>query len=176
MTKDRPQHAFTTIELIVVLGVISLIGVTVFMTLSQTRTSQPSITDKMTLQMEARNAADVFTSHIRECSEIVRPSLGETTNFLVAKTVTNEMLLYYLEKDEVNSTTAHTVHNLMLYQHDYDQPWSPQNHRKVISWISNIKFTCANPSSVVLNITQSNKNGEFQFITSARLMNLGDLE
>ncbi len=170
------KKAFSLVEMLAVFGIMSLIGVSVFMVLSQSGSTQSSLTDKLALQMEARRAADVFTTYVSQCSEIVRPSLGETTDYLVARTFTNQILLFRTDEDKKHSTDKFKVKKLIMYKHDHADPWAAKNHHEIMGWVDEIKFTSVSPSSVILNITQKNQDGKFQFVTSAGLLNAGELE
>lgn len=173
---SKKHKAFSLVELLAVFGIMSLIGVSIFMVFSQSGSTQSSLTDKLALQMEARRAADAFTTYVSQCSEIVRPSLGETAGYLVARTFTNQILLFYAIEDKKHSTDKLKVKKLMMYKHDHADPWAAKNHHEIMAWVDEIKFTSVSPTSVILNITQKNQDGKFQFVTSAGLLNAGELE
>lgn len=164
------------VELIVVIGILSLMSASFFMMQSQSRSSQLSMTEKLALQMEARKAADMISTYVCQCSEVVRPALGETTAFLVTKTFTNKIMMFYLVEDKKHASAGYVPKKIMMYQHDYSDPWAPKNHKEIVAWVEDAKFTSVNPQAVIVNIKQKNKEGEFQFITSVRLINSGDLE
>jgi hypothetical protein len=165
------------IELIIVMMICLLLS-TIALTLFQRSTSsQEKITGKLTLQMEARKASDVLIACLRESSEVIRPSLGETLPFLVVKDLTNEVVLMYQEHDEESSRRfKRNLTRLVAYSSEFGRGYVPANEKILLKALRNLTFTCLSPGGVILEATVANEREEFQFLTHVGFVNLGAVE
>ena len=174
----RFPGGFTLVELMVVVGLITIVSAMVFQLLSNLRKSaEPDVSNRLLLQMEARKGADVLTAHLRECSEVVRPLIGETIPYLVVKDLVNNICVMYLDNDEKNSKVLKkNVYKLVLYTNDHTGGYKKNNEKVLVEAVKQLTFTCVSPFSVMINLTLASEKGEFQFLSHLGLMNLGDVE
>ena len=135
--------------------------------------SDKGITTRLTLQIEARKAADMVTAKIREASEIVRPTLGETAPYVVFLDATNRTGLLFPTKDEENSKLCKKeLFQLMSGINDYSGA-PPESPKLLCRSIKRIAFTLLAPNSLQISITVANEKEEYQFLTETGLMNFG---
>jgi prepilin-type N-terminal cleavage/methylation domain-containing protein len=175
--ENRRQRGFTILELIVVTLVLALVAATGLRLWVGSQSSQDKLAQKFVLQAEARRATDILVKEIRESSEVVRPTLGETLPFLVVKDAVNRMAVYYLEEDVSHSISFQKpLFQLIGYCAPYGAGYRSENERRLIQGLRSLEFTCLSPGSIVLSGTVVNEKEEFQFLTHAALMNLGDIE
>ncbi|MBF0407541.1 MAG: hypothetical protein HQM10_09305 [Candidatus Riflebacteria bacterium] len=174
----RNRLGYTLVELVMVFLIANILFFMGYRTLtSLRRSSEPGLSNRLMIQMEARKAADNISDMIRSSSEIIRPLTGETTPFLVTKDLVNNICLYYLIDDRGNSEKFQKkLFKLISYTHDYSGGYSGKNEKLVCSSIKSVTFTSTTPSSVTMNATLAAEKGEFQFITEIGIMNLGDIE
>ena len=172
---NRRQSGFTTIELLVVAGTIALlVGVMVrFFSF----TASPGVSDRLVLQMELRKASDELMAEIRRCSAIVRPHLGESAPFLVARDLRNRMLFLYLDNDEPHSKKyKKSLFRLVLYRDAYTGSYDPKQQRTLAESVRRLTFTSLDANSVQINLTIANDRQDFQCVTRVAVMNLGEIE
>lgn len=170
-----PAPGFTLVELIVTLCILSLLGALFARVLSHLRMSaQPTISDRLVINLEATRAAGLLMDRVRESLEVVRPTLGETTPFLVLRNSLNEMNLLYLEPDEANSALCRKP----LYRmKSYTRDKNPQGTTvPVFDSIKRVTFTCISPNTVQINLVLANQKGEFGVVTQVGLMAFGEPE
>lgn len=166
---------FTLVELIVVIGIISLlIAMTLGVYLNFRQSADQQLTSQLILQMDARRAADILISQIRQGSEVVRPHAGETTPFLILKDAVNNISLIYLDGDQHNSTLLkRPVYRMVAYTDDYSGVHNPKNEKILLDSIVTMSFSAIGPGSVQLSVTLAGDRQDYQFITHLGLMNLG---
>lgn len=172
------RRAYSLVELVVVGMIMSLLLAVAFRFFAHFRTSvAPKVSDRLFLQMEARNAADTLIHRIREGSDIVRPLLGETCPFLILKDAVNNMAYFYLEYDEENTRTCKkNLYHLILYSSDHSGTYQADREKILLRSIRRLTFTPISPDSVQINATLANAKEDFQFVGTVGLMNLGSFD
>ncbi|MBI3038339.1 prepilin-type N-terminal cleavage/methylation domain-containing protein [bacterium] len=168
-------RGFTLIEIIVVVAIIAVFLVMAFHAFSQSKKTQ-SISEKLTLQIDAIRASDKLIDHIREGIEVVRPIIPETSPFLVLKDIINQTNVLYLESDEQSSKLSKMqLFKVVSYTTAYG-PYDKRNEKVLFGSIKRLTFTCISPNRVQIDLTLSNAQGEFRSITQVGLLNFGGLE
>jgi len=138
---------------------------------------EPTVSNKLTLQMESRKAADRIVEQVREGSEIIRPLLGESAPFMSYKDTYNHICLLYLDHDQVNSQKSKKdLYKLLSYTDEFTGNYKKQNEAVLIESIERLTFTRTSPDSVQVNITLANEKNRFQFLTHIGLMNISNVE
>ncbi|NLI76720.1 MAG: type II secretion system protein [Candidatus Riflebacteria bacterium] len=172
------RRAFTLVELIVVAMVMSMLLAFGFRFFTQfSHSIAPKVSDRLFLQMEARNAADVLIRRIREGSDIVRPLLGETCPFLLLKDSVNHMTFFYLEADQPHTQAwKKKVYRLVTYSSDYSGTYRPDQEKILLDSIRRLTFTPISPDSVQINATLANAKEDFEFVANVGVMNLGSFD
>ncbi len=102
MIINRPRGV-TVVEIIVVIALAGLIGTAVMRFFSSANTTRQNFSQKAMLQMDSRKAFDHIIDQIREGIDVIRPSTGETTQYLVFKDLINQMTMLYLEPNDDES-------------------------------------------------------------------------
>lgn len=168
------RAGFTLVEISVVALLLALLAAISFRLTSSSNTSaMPNLTNRLFLQMEGRKLADNILEEIRKSSDVVRPAIGETTPFLLMRNAENLIVYYYLTHDKENSEKfKRKLYELLAFTHDYNGKNDKLN--KMGNCIESVSFTGVSPGCVQLNIKVRNDKSEFQFISQASLMSLGD--
>ncbi len=172
---DRRERRFTTVELVISTFIICLLVAIFARVMGRLRQSaQPTLSDRLVINLETTRAAGLLMDRIRESLEVVRPTLGETTPFLVLRNALNEMNLLYLEPDEVNSPLCKkTLYRLKSYTRDGTPGGTTE---QLFDSIERLTFTCTSPNQVQLSLTLGNLKGEFGLVTQVGMMSFGELE
>ena len=144
--------------------------------LSAMRTSaDPTITNKLILQMEARKTADEVIEGIREATEVVKPGVGETSPYLVYLDARNRIGCLYLETDRKHSDAfSKSLFRLIRYVAKDPLTYDASQEKVVGEMIKAVTFTSTSPRSVQVNLTLANEKGEFQVLSHVGLMNMED--
>ena len=180
MRNSRELHlsrrvGFTTIELLVVAGIIGLLFSVLLRFYSFSSTT--SVTDKLILQMEARRSTDEVSAELRVCSSVIRPVPGETLPFLFARDLRNRIVFLYIDKDELHTMKyKKNLYRLILYRYDFSDTYDPKNERILAESIKSLTFTSHDPNSIQVNMAVANDKQDFQIVTRVGMMNLGDPE
>ncbi|MBI3038469.1 hypothetical protein HYY75_05375 [bacterium] len=177
-TPPARKFGYTLVEISISALIFILVGLMVGRTLTQLRTStQPGLSDRLILQMDARKSADEITKIIRESGEIVRPFIGETSPYLVLKDVINNVCILYLDNDEETSKICNKkLFKLVFYVGNQSGSFKKEDQRILVRSVKRLTFTSVSPFSVSVNATLANLKGEFQFLTHIGIMNLEDLQ
>ena len=173
----RVDRGFSLVEFLVVIGVLSLIAGVAFQFISHSRNTEPTLSNRLILHMEARKAADTLIAMVREGSEVVRPYIGETLPYLILKDLTNQTVFLYLEADQKHSKAFDKpLWQLISYTNDYSGTYDRSREKCLLTSIEQIRFSCISPLSVQVDATLVNDKGAYQFVTHVGLMNIGGLE
>ena len=170
----RKRYAFTMVELIVATAVLALSLAIVIPFLSHSsKTVTPTISNKLFLQMKARIFADKLIFEVRKGSDIVRPSLGETTPFLVfADAENNVKFLYLTDNNKDTKEIGKPVYDMMLYTCGY----GPSKNKivKIEGNISKVSFSLLSPSSVLVDTIICDKKHSYEMLSHIGVMDLGE--
>lgn len=169
------DRGFTLVELIVAVCIACTLGAIFTVVMGRLRRSvQPTISDRLVINIEATRASGMLMDRVRESLEIVRPTLGETTPFLVLRNALNEMNLLYLEPDEKNSDMCKKpLYRLTSFLRD----GTPSGTTEVMfESVSRLTFTCTSPNQVQFNLVLGNLKGEFGLVTQVGMMSFGEVE
>lgn len=173
MNSRQRRSGFTAVEIMIVAGIMGMAFAMLVQFWQARSTTDAGITNRLTLQIEARKAADILTSQIREASEIVRPTLGETSPYVVFLDAVNRTGMLYPTKDEENSSRCKKdLFQLMKFMHEYSGT-TPEKPKILARSVKRVAFTLLAPNSVQINITVANEKEEYQFLTETGLMNFG---
>ncbi len=172
----RPETGFTIVEMVVVVLVVSLaIGVGLGITSNTGTVASPTLSGRLFLQMEGRKLADNILESIRRSSDIIRPGIGETTPFLLVRDAENQVCYYYLTVDSQNSQKyGKSLFKLVAFTHTYEK--KNDGLKTFGNSIESLNFTGVSPNCVQLNLKISADKDEFQFVSQAGVMSLGDSE
>lgn len=177
VTKTSYRGAFTLVEVLVVMGLLTLLAGGIYHFFTSVGQTQKVLSQQLVLQMESRKALDQVINRIQEGSEVVRPFTGETQSFLVLKDIVNRLSMLYLEpNNKISQQLQKPVYRLVAYTTDYTGSFNKQNQKVLVDLVRRITFTSLSPNTVQINATIINENREYQFITHVGLMNLGGLE
>ncbi len=174
-----PRHGrgYTLVELLVGATIMTVVLTVAFRFMAHMNQVAPNISERLALQMEARKAADSMVNLVRESTEIVKPSLGESRPYLVYKDTLNYTTVLYLIKDDKSSKTCKkNLYKLVQYRDEYTGKYEPGNEKVLFEAVERLTFTCLSPMNVLANVTVANEKGNYQFITFLGVMNLGGLE
>ncbi|HNV69024.1 MAG TPA: prepilin-type N-terminal cleavage/methylation domain-containing protein [Candidatus Ozemobacteraceae bacterium] len=169
------NRGFTSIELLVVAAILAMviaIGMQLFFSRNQ---AEQSLMGKLTLQSDARKAADMIIARVREGAEIIRPFLGETRNYMVYLDGVNNTCMIYMTEDVENTQKfKRPLYKLISYTHNYTgSGFQPMQEKVLGSSLQRVAFTTISPNSVQVTATIANEKSEFQFVTHAGLLNFG---
>ncbi|OGK07797.1 MAG: hypothetical protein A2W80_02805 [Candidatus Riflebacteria bacterium GWC2_50_8] len=175
--RDFARKAFTVVELLVAVGLVSLVGIVTMRLFSSIGSTQQNMSQQAMLQMDSRKAFDNIVDQIRMGTDIVRPTTGETLPYMVFKDVVNQMTILYLEpNNKVADSLEQRVFRLISYRNDYSGVYQPDNEKVLLDSIKQLRFTSLSPTSVQVNATIVNEKGDYQFLAHVGLMNLGGLD
>ena len=178
MKRITQKKAFTMVEAMVVVGILSLLAAMFFRVWGSLRHSvQPTVSDKAVVQYEAVRCADILVNHIREGLEVVRPLLAESAPFLVMKDATNKMNALYLEPDvSASISTKKSLYKLVSHTSDYSGTLDKNARRVMFGSIKSLLFTSTTPNKIQIDLTIANTKGEFRFLTDVGFLNSVDAE
>ena len=163
----------TMIEIIVVSLILGLCGAVFFRLVSSRAVAESTLTNRLQLQMEARRAADTLTAHLREASEIMRPTLGQTLSYVTYLDSINRTCMLYPTRDDENSEKyKRPLVKIMSYVRPSGGTGAGET-RLLARSVHRAAFTVVSPHSVQINITVAGEKEEYQFLTQAGLMNFG---
>ncbi len=175
-----PHHsrAFTLVEMMVGAAILSFVlALAVRFSTTLFHSTERQLTNRLVLQMESRKAADQIVEHLREGSEVLRPTPGETTNFLACTDAENNICLLYLEDDVAHSkSTKKKLYRLVFYTDRHLGRHDPTAEKVLADSLERLTFTCVSPFGVLVNATVANAHSSYQFLTHVGLMNLTDVE
>jgi hypothetical protein len=163
----------------IVLGILALSFTIIFKIYRNVQSgAQTALSERLLLQMEARKLADRLPQRIRECSEIVRPNMGESLPFVVLKDTFNNLVLIYLSEEKKPSgiETRKQTFQVIDYTNDYSGGFSAQREKILAGGVSRLSFTCHSPHSLQITATACNDRTDFQYIIQVGLMSIGGIE
>ncbi len=174
MQKPFRKKAFTLVEISVVILIVSLLGILVLkFSTNLNSAAMPNMTNRLVLQMEGRKIADSLLEEIRQSGDVVRPTMGETTPYLILKDAENQIVYFYLTADDENTKRfGKKLFELCQHLHCYDKTKARQ--KKIGNCLESVSFTGVSPNRVQINIRVANDKNCFQFLSQAGLMSLGD--
>jgi len=172
--KINTKLGFTMVELIVATAILAIsLALAIPFLIHSSKTVTPTISNKLFLQMKARLFADKLISEIRKGADIVRPSLGETTPFLVfANAENNVKFLYLTDNDKDTKEVGKTVYDMMLYTCGY----TPSKNKtvKIEGMISKASFSLLSPTSVLVDAVICDKKHSYEMLSHIGVMDLGE--
>jgi len=171
-----PKNGFTMVEMVVVVLVVSLaLAIGLGLNSSINSVASPTLSNRLFLQMEGRKLAANILESIRRSSNVIRPKIGETTPFLLVRDAENQICFYYLMEDKKNSKACDkSLFKLVSFTHFYDK--SSEGLKIFGENIESISFTGVSPNCVQINLKIAAEKSEFQFVSQAGLMSLGDAD
>ncbi len=160
-------------EIIIVTAIVG-IGAAVFFRFWYSRTSaETSITNRLTLQIDARKAADVMIARLREASEVLRPTLGESLSYVTFLDAVNRAGMLYPTRDE-ESSKKFKRDLLQIIHHASEANGAPPSRQNIIARaVKRLAFTLTAPNSIQISVTVANEKEEYQLLTEVGLMNFG---
>lgn len=174
------KTAFTTVELLVVVGISSLLGMVAIMLFKSSEKNRTVLSADMYMQSRALNAQNEIIRLIREGKNFVVPRLGEDSPLLCFIDKTSDMQLIYTLKDQ-QAPSAMTLYKLYHYKLDMDTYNSGQvvldetKSRLIAEQVKNIKFKVTTANTVSVSTLFASERGEFQILFEAALMNTGEM-
>lgn len=169
----RGPSGFTMIEIIVVAALLAVAIAIAFRVVGSRGVAESTLTNRLQLQMEARKAADALTAHLREASEIIRPTLGQTLSYVSYLDAINRTCLIYPTHDaESSEKFKRTLFKILAFTRDSAAAGGGET-RTLARSVHRAAFTILSPNSVQINITVAGEKEEYQFLTQAGLMNFG---
>jgi len=177
MNTTNKKSGLTIVELIVVIGLSGLLGISVMRFFSAANITSKNLSQHAILQMESRKAFDHIIDQIREGIDVIRPASGETTQYLVFKDLINQITMLYLEpNDEESRRLKKRVYRLISYRTDYSGTYERSREKVLHNSIKRIRFTSLSPTSVQVSATVASENDEYQFMAHVGLLNTGGLD
>jgi prepilin-type N-terminal cleavage/methylation domain-containing protein len=168
------QRGFTAVELVVV-AILMALAFTVFYKFFGNRANtEAQLTNRLSLQVEARKAADMVIAQLREASEVVKPTLGQSSSFVVFLDAINRTCLLYPTRDQENSARyKKDLFKLVSFTHEYPGSGAATKEKFIARSLRRVAFTVLAPNSVQINVIVANEKEEYEFLTEAGLMNFG---
>jgi hypothetical protein len=130
------------------------------------------ITNKLTLQLEARRALTNLYQEVQEGIELLKPDPGSTLPFAVLRSGVNNVHFLYLKRDDTASA-RHQFDLFRLYSVIYDvetaQTGTP---REILAGIETLNFTAHGYGALLVTSTLREGQESFSFVNMIRLKNL----
>jgi prepilin-type N-terminal cleavage/methylation domain-containing protein len=185
------SRGFTVVELIVVIGIISIVFAAGWLYFRQLGHSQPKLLDRLLVNQEGIRSANILIEHVRECLEVIKPEVGETTPYLVTRNALNEINVIYCQEDKASSDDENKVYQLVAVSTDdksgvlSDQAKNElvfsrrnmgmQTEKVLIRLVKRVTFTATNPNQVKFNLVLQQGTGQFAYVSQVRLLPYGGL-
>ena len=170
MLTRNPPHGFSFIELMVVVSILALAAGMAFL---HSRNASPAATNTATqlaFHMKVRQATDELTEQLYDGSEVVKPLMGTSLNYLVVRSITNLPQVFYLESAPKKSQGPNI---LVTYTDDFSGVKRPSDRKTVCENVKEITFTTVSPGLVIVLITFLDPGGqELPSIIQAPLKNV----
>jgi type II secretory pathway pseudopilin PulG len=129
------------------------------------------LTQKLTLQMEARRALVNLYKEVQEGIEILKPDAGATLPFVVFRDYVNNVHFIFLKKDEdASKLQKRDIFRLYRVVRHLDKDTTSAPH-EILKSIEKCNFTAYGYSSLVITATLRDEENTFSFANMVRLKN-----
>lgn len=174
------QQGFTVVELLVVVGLISLLSVGIFALFRGARRGQTRSTDDLQMQSMMLSTQNELLRIIRQGQHFILPRLGEDSSTLCFIDKISDIKVLVPVKDEILSARADKeLFKLMEYRvdmNDFD-PANPDfddlTGKKVSDHIEKIVFRLTSANAVSIKILFATEHRQLEFMFEGGLMNAG---
>lgn len=183
MKNHNSSHGFTLVEVVVVIGIMTLFAAMVFRVFSASGAGQQRAATDLQMQSKVLNSQNRIVRIVREGTDFIIPGLGEETPALFfTDNENNIQVLYQLKDAELSKSTGKKLYKLMHYQvnvKDFNIG-SPVFDTKMSSliaeYIKEIRFRVSSANTVNVTACYATGHTEFQTMFEVGLQNSGALE
>jgi len=179
----RTRRAFTTVELVVVTGLVGLLSIGAFRMFSSSNSSQKSAMVDLSMQSRVLTTQNHIVRMIREGTDFLLPEIGESSAALFfADYEGNVQVLYQLKDAELSKSTGKDLYKLMHYKvavknFDISNPVYDPNESSVIAdYVKDISFLMTNANTVNITAGFATEKRDFQVMFEVGLQNSGEIE
>jgi len=185
------RRGFTVIEIIVVMAIIVIVFASGWLYFRQLGHSQPKLLDRLLVNQEGIRSANILIDHIRECLEVIKPEVGETTPYLVTRNALNEINVVYCQEDKSLSEDEEKIYQIVAVSTSdksgilsdktrNELVFSRRNmgvesEKVLIRMVRRVTFTATNPNQVKFNMVLQQGTGQFAYVSQVRLLPYGGL-
>jgi len=169
----RGAKAYTLIEVLVVSAIMSFVMAGVYNIFRHiSKKGAVKISQKLTLQIEARRALLNLYSEVQEGIEMLKPDPGSTLPFAVLRDGVNNVHFLFLKKDEQASIRQKkSMFRLYSVVYDIEKASSGPAH-ELLKGIEKLSFTSHGYGTLFVSSTLREGRETFSFMNLIRLKNL----
>jgi hypothetical protein len=171
----RRSRAFSLVEVVIALGLISLlIGVVVWI-LSFGGRSTSRLTPQLALQQASRKAVVRFLREVQEGMEVVTPRPGSTLSYALVRDKLSQVRWFY----QLPQRTPNPRERLFeLWRYVDDQTITDPEKRKelMLSNVKRLTFTSRGEGALQVNLLLAEGEQEYAMLTTVRLRNIASAE
>ncbi len=146
-------RAFTLIELIMVIFIMSFLFAIGIVHFRNSRATTTNLASNITFHMEFLRAATKLQELLQTGSEIVKPIEGRTLPYLIFRDILNQTQILYLETSE-NAAEKPAI--LVNYTDTYDGKYDESRKKTLFGKVRSIEFTTNSLGVVVVNLSLIN--------------------
>jgi len=177
------SHGFTLVEVVVVIGIMTLFAAMVFRVFSASGAGQQRAATDLQMQSKVLNSQNRIVRIVREGTDFIIPGLGEETPALFfTDNENNIQVLYQLKDAELSKSTGKKLYKLMHYQvnaKDFNigsPVFDPKMSSLIAEYIKEIRFRVSSANTVNVTACYATGHTEFQTMFEVGLQNSGALE
>lgn len=179
----KSRLAFTLVELVVVLGLISLFSSILFTLFRGASASQTRATDDLHMQSRVLATQNELLRIIREGQHFILPRLGEESSTLCfIDKVSDVQVLMPVKDAKLSDKFNRSVYKLMHYKVDIEgfnpanPVFDPSKGRAITDSLEDVVFSLSNANSVNIAAIFTTEARQFQIMFEGGLMNAGDIQ
>lgn len=162
------------VELLIVISILALLLGMAMVSFRQGRSSSGNLASHINLRMDTRKATNILTDALLTGTEVVKPLVGGTTNFLVIKDIQNHLSVFFLRKA---AALAQEPYELVFYTDTLTGSHVPKNVKTLFGKVKEIFFTPLSPGLVLVSFTLAGPNkSEIATVFEVPLKNLESVD
>ncbi len=177
------RRGFTLVEVVVVIGIMTLFAAMVFRIFSASGAGQQRAAADLQMQSKVLNSQNRIVRIVREGTDFIIPALGEKTPALFfTDNESNIQILYQLKDADLSKRTGKELYKLMHYQvnvKDFNlgsPVFDPKMSSLIAEYLKQISFQVSSANTVNVTACYATGQSEFQTMFEVGLQNSGALE